>query len=119
MTPEQRDMLIRLDTKMIVMCGSLTNMNNDNKKDHKEIIELLEKKIEHIDDRLEEKVDFKWFRWLVGIVTAFMIVFGSTVIDHIKDSELCIDRNTYKIESHIKNSMDKLNYYKVLEKPIK
>lgn len=88
MDSKDHDMLIKLDTKMTIMCSTLTKMNEDNNQSHKEIYELVDKKMDITNKKMDNKVDFRWFKWVVGIIAGFMIVFGTWQFDHITSSAL-------------------------------
>ena len=100
MDSKDHDLLIKLDTKMTIMCKTLTKMIEDNSKDHKEIYDLLDKKIDVTNDKIDKKVDFKYFRILIGILITVGIIFGTAGISHVNTA--------YKDNLELKTS---INHY--------
>jgi len=98
MEQKDHDLLIKLDTNMTTMCKKMEKFHDENRQDHKDILKLM-----------ESKVDFKWFKWLVGSVAAFMIVFGTWQTNHITKSTLEYNSLHYAVQHLIDDSPHEIN----------
>ena len=88
MDQKDHDILIKLDTKMAIMCTNMTKFQNEstekqtkfqdeNREEHKEIFKLFEK----YDNKLGSKVSFTLYKWLTGIMIVGIISIGVATTD--------------------------------------
>lgn len=113
MDQTDHDLLIKLDTNMHVMCKKIEKFHDENKEirrenreDHKEIFKLLETHKNESNNKIDKKVDFKYFRILVGILITVGIIFGTAGIGHINTSY----KDKLKIETCIEQIIDKQDH---------
>jgi len=109
MEQKDHDLLIRLDTKISMICKQLTNFQILYQKQHNELKQLMNKSIDDVharvdinENRIDKKLDKDYFRWvfrsIIGILIVATIFTTSNVItsnDRFKDIEtkICILHN--------------------------
>jgi len=92
MQQTDHDLLIKLNTKVNIMCVTLNNFQKDNHTQHLEIIECINRKVEKVHERVDKhekeaidcrgevvnkldlKLDSNYFRWIFRSIIAILIV---------------------------------------------
>lgn len=96
METNDHDMLIKLDTKMSLMCSKLNKIGDKNDSAHDSIYKLLDKKIDITNDKLDKKTDDLMFRWVIGFIIGFIIIITGAGVNHISaDNNQIIEKPVY------------------------
>lgn len=76
MEPEtEREILIRLDTKLTGLCTQFTTVKTENREDHAKIWDSL-------DTNLDKKLPAKFFFWIMPFVILGLIAIGGLASDN-------------------------------------
>jgi len=92
MEQTEHDLLIKLNTKVNIMCSTIANFQKDNHDQHQEIINCINKKIDTVHNRVNKsedkhdkcreesikrtdtKLDTQYFKWVFRSIIAIFII---------------------------------------------
>ncbi len=113
MNGEEHDQLIKLTTKITLLCSTVNKYEKNNREEHKEILKRIDRNYEKVEDKFlkndectdelkKNKLSTGMFKFFAGIIitvvialTGFNMLLTSNTNAKIRETKLLLDNHVY------------------------